>query len=416
MTKKEKLSTEPYKGVRDFFPKDQALLNYLFMTFRTTLERYGYVEYSASILEPAELYRAKGAENEEVAQTQTYTFLDRGEREVTLRPEMTPTVARMVATRRRELGFPLRWYSIPNCFRYERPQRGRLREFWQLNIDILGSKSLAADAEVIEVSHAIMLALGATESDFTIKIGSRNFLNHVIETLGLDEEAGKKLRVLLDRRAKMLADDFVRDIQAIGVASEMLAPETPPEDVSTVLTMLKERGVTNAVFDPSIIRGFDYYTGVVFELFDNHPDNNRSLFGGGRYDNLLALFDDEQVPAVGTAAGDEVLRNFLEVRNLLPPYLPPTKLYLAVASDTSLRGAEVLARTLRLGGVAVALDFGEKKLADQIKTASKHNIPYLLVVGADEIASNTYTVRDLETGSEQKFSGEDLAHFFNTLS
>ncbi len=414
MTKKEKLSTEPYKGVRDFYPEDQAFLNYLFMTFRSTLERWGYVEYNASILEPSELYKAKGSENEEIVSEQTYTFVDRGEREVTLRPEMTPTVARMVAAKRRELGYPLRWYSIPNCFRYERPQRGRLREFWQLNVDIFGSSSLAADAEVIAVSHAIMLALGASQDDFTIKLGSRAFLDQVVETLGLNQDQAKKLRTLLDRRAKMPAGDFERDIAEIGVAIEMLSPEKPPQDVREVMALLEGFGITNAVFDPSIVRGFDYYTGVVFELFDNHPDNNRALFGGGRYDNLLALFDDTDVPAVGVAAGDETLRNFLEVRNLLPTYLPPTKVYIALTSEALVGAALTVASTLRQGNVGVAVDFGEKKLADQIKTATKHKIPYLLVVGEDELASNSFNVKDLETGEEHALSREQLTSFFST--
>ena len=415
MSKKEKLSTEPYKGVRDFYPEDQAFLNYLIATFRRTLERWGYVEYNASILEPSELYKAKGSENEEVVREQTYTFLDRGEREVTLRPEMTPTVARMVAGRRRELGFPLRWYSIPNCFRYERPQRGRLREFWQLNIDIFGSESLAADTEIIAVSHAIMLALGATQNDFTIKLGSRMYLDNLIQTLNFDEAQGKKLLILLDRRAKMPASDFERELGGMGVALPMLSPKNPPQDVLAVLARLEAMGIENAVFDLGVVRGFDYYTGVVFEIFDTDPKNTRSIFGGGRYDNLLALFDDEKVPAVGAAAGDETLHNFLETRNLLPTYLPPTKVYIGLTSESLIAEANKVAEALREGGVAVSVDFGEKKLSDQIKTATKHKIPYLLVVGDDEIKSGSFTVRNLETGDEKKLSQGELSSFFLNL-
>ncbi|HVV15335.1 MAG TPA: histidine--tRNA ligase [Candidatus Paceibacterota bacterium] len=415
MSKKEKLSTESYKGVRDFYPEDQAFLTYLLATMRGVVERYGYVEYHASVLEPAELYKSKGAENEEMVNEQTYTFLDRGGREVTLRPEMTPTVARMVAGKRRELGFPLRWYSIPNLFRYERPQRGRLREHWQLNIDIFGSKSLAADAEVMAVAHAIMTALGAKESDFVIKIGSRNFLDGVVRELGLDEEGGKKLRGLLDRRAKMPAGDFERDIADLGVAAEMLSDEKPPEDVALVLDMLRELGITNAVFDPSIVRGFDYYTGVVFEVFDTHPDNNRSVFGGGRYDGLTQLFDDEALPAVGCAAGDATLRDFLEVRGLLPSYLPTTKVYMAVAGPEFVPEAMKLADALRRENVAVAVDLGEKRLGDQIRTAAKHKVPYVLVVGEDELASGAFKVKDLASGEEKKLSREELASFFLSL-
>ncbi|TSC69377.1 MAG: histidyl-tRNA synthetase [Parcubacteria group bacterium Gr01-1014_56] len=415
MGKKDLLSTEPYKGVRDFYPEDQAFLNYLIATFRGALERWGYVEYNASILEPSEIYKAKGSENEEVVREQTYTFVDRGEREVTLRPEMTPTVARMVAGRRRELGFPLRWYSIPNCFRYERPQRGRLREFWQLNVDIFGSSSLAADAEIIAVSHAIMMALGAKQSDFIIKLGSRMYLDTLMQNLNFDEVQGKKLLILLDRSSKMPAGDFERELGEMGVSLEMLSPKTPPQDVLDVMERLKMMGIENAVFDLGVVRGFDYYTGVVFEIFDTDPKNSRSIFGGGRYDNLLALFDDEKVPAVGAAAGDETLRNFLETRNLMPTYLPPTKVYVALTSESLVKEANKVAETLRQGGVAVSVDFGEKKLSDQIKTATKHKIPYLLVVGENELSSGTFVVRDLVSGEEKSLSRDGLLSFFLNL-
>ncbi|MBC7836642.1 histidine--tRNA ligase [Acetobacteraceae bacterium] len=412
MAKKERLTTESYKGVRDFYPQEQALMNYILLTMRGVAERFGYEEYHASILEPAELYKAKGSENEEIINDQTYTFLDRGGREVTLRPEMTPTVARMVAARRREMGYPLRWYSIPNLFRYERSQRGRLREHWQLNVDIFGSNSLASDAEVIAVAHGVMKAFGATDSDFLIKVGSRNFLDSIVQTLNLSGEDAKKLRGLLDRKDKISNEDFQSDMQALGVAAEMLSPEAPPPDVAEVLGLLREMGVENAVFDPSIVRGFDYYTGVVFEVFDTHPDNNRALLGGGRYDNLTALFDTEPVVGVGFGMGDVTVRDFLAVRGLLPEYLPRTKVYIAVAGAPFVKDAIHLSTALRKENVASALDFGEKKLSDQIKTASKHKIPYLIVVGENEVKSGEYTVKDLETGDEKKLSKTELASFF----
>jgi len=404
MSKSAKLSTDPYKGVRDFYPEDEAFLNYLFAAWRRVCERFGYVEYSASILESSELYKAKGAENEELVNEQTYTFVDRGEREVTLRPEMTPTVARMVAARKRELGYPLRWYSIPNCFRYERPQHGRLREFWQLNIDIFGSQSLAADAEVIALCHATMLELGAAQSDFVVRVSSRKYLNE----LGLGAEAF----ALLDKRDKMPAQEFEAKLRALNIDPGALLPKEPPEDVAEVLEMLKTLGVENAVYDGSIIRGFNYYTGVVFEIFDSHPDNNRSLFGGGRYDNLLSLFSDETLPAVGAAAGDATMKHFLEVRGLLPNYLPPTQVYIGLAQEELLPEAMRLAQELRQAGVRVAQDFGEKKLGDQIRNAAKHKIPYLVVVGQDEVMAGAFGVRNLESGEERHLSRAELPAFF----
>ncbi len=411
MTKREKLSTDSYKGVRDFYPEDQAFLNYFFDTCSNFVEKVGYVEYHASILEPSELYKAKGAENAEMVNEQTYTFTDRGEREVTLRPEMTPTVARMVAAKRRELGFPLRYYSIPNLFRYERPQRGRLREHWQLNVDLFGSRSSYADAEIIGVAYGIMRAFGASEADFVIRLGSRTFLNSIIAEAGLTDESGKQLLALLDRRAKMPTDEFDAALEKLGISKDKLTGEAPAE-IATMIKEFKDSGINNIVFDPSVVRGFAYYSGIVFEVFDTHPDNNRSMFGGGRYDNLTAMFDDEPVPGVGFGMGDATMHNFLEVRGLLPTYVSPTKVYIAIASADLAYQAQSFAGELRKAGVNVAIDFGEKKLGDQIKTAAKHSIPYVLVLGEDELASGQFTVRNLESGEETKLSRTELPPFF----
>lgn len=407
----KKLSTEPYKGVRDFYPEDQALLNYMISTMRQMAEKVGYVEYGASVLESSELYKAKGAENEEMVNEQTYTFVDRGEREVTLRPEMTPTVARMVAHKRRELGFPLRLFCVPNFFRYERPQRGRLREFWQLNVDLFGARSLAADAEILSVAYGIMMSFGAQESDFTIRVGSRAFLNSIIAQIGLNEEQTKRLFGLLDKREKMPREDFLTALSELSVSESQLLPTEPPEELAEMFAQFKEAGLGNIVWDPSIVRGFSYYTGMVFEVFDTHEDNNRSLFGGGRYDNLTALFDDEALPGVGFGMGLETLRIFLETRGLIPPYVPPTKLYIATPSPELSYQVQAFAGELRRAGVNVAVDFGEKKLGDQIKAASKHRIPWCMVVGEDELSRGEFVVRNLETGHEEALPQGALVDF-----
>ncbi len=409
---KDKLSTESYKGVRDFYPEDQQFLNYLLATYRNVAKKFGYAEYHASILEPAELYKAKGADNEELINEQTYTFTDRGGREVTLRPEMTPTVARMVAAKRREFGFPLRLFSIPNVFRYERPQRGRLREHWQLNVDIFGSESFAADAEIIHVAYEIMKAFGAEERDFVIKVGSRAFVNALALELELSEESTIKLVGLLDRKNKMDKDEFESGLAELGVPKEKLEASNVPQDVQAVLGHLGSVGIGNAVFDPSIVRGFAYYTGVVFEVFDTHEDNNRALFGGGRYDNLTALFDNESITGVGFGMGDVTMHDFLAVRNMLPQYQAPTHVYLAVATEAEVEHALVIARELRAEGVNVAVDFADKKLADQIKNAAKNKVPYLIVVGQDEVSSGSFMVRDLVGGHETALSRAELSSFF----
>ena len=411
----KKLPTEPYKGVRDFYPETQAFLNYFLATCRSFVEKVGYVEYGASILEPSELYKTKGVENAELVNEQTYTFTDRGDREVTLRPEMTPTVARMVAAKRRELGFPLRWYSIPNCFRYERPQRGRLREFWQLNVDLFGSRSTAADAEIIGVAYGLMTAFGARESDFTIKVGSRSHIGAIARDAGLSDERLGELFALLDRSAKMSSVDFDAGLEKLGVNKSLLSPHNPPEDIAKMLQDFKGAGINNIEYDPAVVRGFAYYTGIVFEVFDTHPDNNRALFGGGRYDNLTSLFDDEPLPGVGFGMGDETLRIFLELRGLLPAYTPPTQVYMATPAPELAQQVQALAGELRRQGVNVAVDFGERKLGDQIKAAAKHKIPHLVVVGEDELASGQFVVKNLDSGAETPVVREELADFFLTL-
>lgn len=403
-----KLPTEPYKGVRDFYPEDEAVQKFMFDTMRRVVEKCGYVEYNASVLEPAELYKAKGAENEELANEQTYTFLDRGERQVTLRPEMTPTVARMVAAKRRELAFPLRWYSIQNFFRYERPQRGRVREFWQLNIDLFGSNSLYADAEIIGVAYGILIAFGAKESDFVIRVGSRTFLDSFAQERGLSEEQMKKLRRLLDAREKMPRQEYEAGLAELGIEADAFDEVVPPEDISKMLAEFKKAGIGNIVYDPSIVRGFDYYTGTVFEVYDTDPQNKRALFGGGRYDNLLSLFGDEKIPAVGFGMGDVTLRDFLEVRGLIPQFTSTARVYIAVTEPELALDAQTLAGELRRAGINAAIDFGDKKLGDQIKTADKQRIPYLIVVGRDELASREFAVKELATHQETKTSRKEL--------
>ena len=414
MDEKRKLSTEAYKGVRDFYPEDEAVQKHMFSAMRRAVERFGYAEYNASVLEPSELYRGKGAENAEMVNEQTYTFTDRGDREVTLRPEMTPTVARMVAARRRELAFPLRWYSIPNVFRYERPQRGRLREHWQFNVDLFGTRAPGADAEIIAVAHAVMLEMGASPEDFIIRISDRRLLENLFERYELTPEQRTATRMLLDRKDKMPVAEFDENVERIVGESLDIALE-PDANMNDLLARLYELGITNAQFDPAIVRGFDYYTGVVFEVFDTNPENRRALFGGGRYDNLLSLFGDEKIPAIGFGMGDVTARDFLETRGLIPEYVPPARVYIAVATPEDravARAAANIAAVLRGSGINTAIDFGEKKLGDQLRSANKQKIPYCIVVGADELAQDKFTVRNLNTGEEVSFSLADLSGFF----
>lgn len=402
------LPTDPYKGVRDFYPKDMAIQRYIFDTWAKVAESYGYERYDASLLEPSALYKSKGAENEELVREQTYTFTDRGDREVTLRPEMTPTAARMIAGRRRELSFPVRWYSIPNLFRYERPQRGRLREHWQLNCDLFGADHAAADAEMIALAHSILRAFGATEKDFVIYVNDREMLNKYFASLALTEEQTRSMYALLDRKDKI--DTFAHDAEAIlGRAfDESEIASLSSDRLTACLETLTQLGITNVEYKPSIVRGFNYYTGLVFEIYDTDPQNSRALFGGGRYNNLTELFGGDSIPAFGFGMGDVTMRDFLESHELMPTLATGPRVLILTTGEATFTPALVLREALRTAAINCAVDFSTKKLSDQLAKAAKRSVPYVIIVGEDEIATGTYTLKHLDTGEEQRGNIETI--------
>lgn len=374
-------STDPYKGVRDFYPEDMAVQRYIFDTWSKVAESFGYERYDASILEPAELYRAKSSE--EIVNDQTYTFIDRGDREVTLRPEMTPTVARMVASKRRELAFPLRWYSIPNLFRYERTQRGRLREHWQLNADIFGAHDISADVEIINLASHLLKAFGAQDSDFQIRVNDRKTLFAEITAKLIDSERMGDALKLLDSKSKMSSEEYTQKESEL-FSSPISLDSGSNDAVGSILARLSELGVTNASYDPSIVRGFTYYTGTVFEIFDTNPDNRRSLLGGGRYDNLTGLFGGDVIPAVGFGMGDVTMRDFLESHSLLthlPQSLKPgPHVYVVTEEGATPADAARVALLIRERGISVASNLTEKKLGDQLKLAERSGARYALII------------------------------------
>lgn len=424
--KPKKLSTDPYKGVRDFFPEDMAIEKYIFSIWRTVCEKYGYEEYGASVLEPADLYRAKTGE--EIVNEQTYTFIDRGEREVTLRPEMTPTVARMVAARKRDLAFPIRWYSIPNLFRYEQPQRGRVREHWQLNADIFGVESVDAEIEIINMAFDITRAYGVKETDFEIRLNNRKVMNYVTtDVFGLNDEAAQKIFRLIDKKEKLkpemfqaaVAEVFALDPKLRGKDETFLTllnsknfdqfvshlPQTAEEhaglkELRKVIEGLERLGIKNARFDQTLMRGFDYYTGTVFEIFDLNPANRRSVFGGGRYDDLLALFGNEKVSAVGFGAGDVIARDLMETYGTLPKPLPVADIAVCIMGEENAPYALDVAQSLRNKGMRVAVDLTGKKIGDQIKNADKRGIPKVIVIGEEEVKTGKLRTKTLATGVE----------------
>ncbi len=432
---KKRLSTEPYKGVRDFYPDDFAVEKYIFSVWSDTCRKFGYEEYTASILEPAELYRGKTSD--EIVNDQTYTFTDRGEREVTLRPEMTPTVARLIAAKRKTLYFPVRWFSLPNLFRYERPQRGRLREHYQLNADIFGVAGIDAETEIVSLAYEIMRSFGVADGNFEIRINSRKVMNYIIEhLLGQTGEEGKKTAQLIDRRAKMEKEVFEKALSEHLKEKDTLLltllnsknfeefvshlPKVPSleealKEIDSLKASLEALGIMNVVFDQTLMRGFDYYSGIVFEVFDKNPANPRSLFGGGRYDNLLDLFGVEKVPTVGFGMGDVTIHDVLETYDLLPKkFPPPADIYLS-AFDANFKGyVNDIAQNLRRAGVRVVVDYGAGKAGTKVANADRARVPFFALIGEAEKASGHIKVKNLETGKEALLTEDKIAEYIKS--
>lgn len=414
------LSTQNYKGSRDFYPEEKRVQNYIFKIWRQVAESFGYDEYETPLLEPLELYAAKSGQ--EIVNEQTYQFVDRGGRTVAIRPEITPSIARMVAAREQELGYPARLYSIPNCMRYERPQKGRSREFWQLNVDVFGLNNVDAEAEIIRIADGILQKFGASRKMYTIRVNNRELINFMMaQYLRLDAIQTHLMIKLFDRKDKITQEQFYEqaaDIFGAEAAHEGLKKiirltsatsmaELPQEvlsseavnDVRDLFTQLADAGITNAKFDITLMRGLDYYTGIVFEVQDEHPDNNRSIFGGGRYDGLVTLFGAQQMPVVGFGVSDVMVEEFVRGHNLLPDLMSTTDVYIVVLGDV-LKQTQKIASTLRQEGVNVAVDTTHRKIDKQIKSAVKMKIPYLLFVGEQEVANNQYRLKDLHTETE----------------
>jgi len=399
-----KLSTQPYRGARDFYPEDYALQRYIFDTWRKVCQSFGYEEYMTPTIEPIELYSAKTSE--EIVQEQTYSFTDRGERNVTIRPEMTPSVARLVASRQQEWGYPLRLFSIPNCMRYERPQKGRLREFWQLNADIFGVDGIEADIEMIQLADSLMKAFGAKNGSYEIRINSRNLLRDKIES-AQPKVSAEKVTQLIDKRDKINTEDFTAELNAaVHNPDDLLSfvnsndPQDFGEDMNELVASLDALGVSSVVLSPSVARGFDYYTGIVFEVFDTNPENNRSMFGGGRYDNLVGQFGGDSVPTVGFGMGDATLVEFLKSHALVKPghTAASTQLVLSAMGPGFNEATVQFADKLRELGINVATDILDRKRNKKIKTPEKLGVRHVAFIGQEELDSNSFSVEDLQTG------------------
>jgi len=414
-------------GFRDFYPEQLATRNYLIGVWRDVARRYGFVEYDGPPLESLELYTKKSGE--EIV-GQLYAFADKGGREVALRPEMTPTLARMVAARASALRKPIRWFSVPQLFRYERQQRGRLREHFQLNVDIIGEASVAADAELLAVAVDVMRAVGLTSADVRARVSDRRLLTAILEHAGVKtdslaavfaaiDKSGREPRAItLEKIGKIVGDDKTlhsvdrilassRDFEALasqftavpGIAGEL-------EAMREYLRFLDALGVGDWVdFDLSIVRGLAYYTGKVFELFDAKGEM-RAICGGGRYDDLLSTIGDVDLPALGFGMGDVVLTDLLRARSLLPEPKLATEYWVAGDDDSLLAEVMTVAGRLRAKDRSVEYALKSQTLARQLKTASSAGVRSVVLVRRADYEKGTVTVKTLADGSERNLSLE----------
>lgn len=418
-------------GFRDFYPQELAERAYIMGVWRDVAARYAFVEYDGPPLEPLELYTKKSGE--EIV-GQLYNFEDKGGRAIALRPEMTPTVARMVGARANALRKPVRWFSIPQLFRYERQQKGRLREHYQLNVDIFGEASVAADAELVAAALDMMRAFGLGPADVRARVSDRRLLRGVLGAIGAGDDAHEAIFAVIDkveRTPRAVSEEKLQaaglDDEAIGRLFAMLRVRTPAElraTLGVVPRALEERiaemeqyldftqrlGVGEYVqLDLTIVRGLAYYTGIVFELFDAKGEF-RAIAGGGRYDTLLASLGGADLPALGFGMGDVVLGELLRARGLMRAGAKAIDVWVAGGERTvDMQKVMSIAAALRAEGLAVEYSLKPQQIAKQFKAASTAGAKRAVVVplATDAVGGTEYTIRDLDSGEQTKHPDAD---------
>jgi histidyl-tRNA synthetase len=424
------LSKKPYRGTRDFFPADKRLRDYLFESMSKTAESFGLEPYDGPLVEEVELYKAKSGE--ELINDQIYSFHDRGERFVAIRPEMTPTLARMIAQVYRELPKPIRWYSIPNLMRYEKPQKGRLREHWQFNCDIFGAPELLGELEVLGVLVALFENLGANSSHFEILINDKKIVEGLLQNkLELSAEKTNAIYKIIDRSKKvtpealdkMLAeqdlnseqDKILREYLKINEFEELAKKfvtwglQDLTNHMLGFVELCREYGLSEYLtYDPTIVRGLDYYTGIVFEAFDKNPENRRALCGGGSYGGLMQIFGEQPLPGVGFGLGDVTLTDFLKTHQLLPDFSTAhNDIFLTYQTPAGQSPCLQLARELRKRGLKVITGLSPLKIKKVFDLGSKHGASYVSLLGEREIETGSVEIKNLTTKEQHKLKLDD---------
>lgn len=421
------METGSLPGFRDFYPEDLALREHIFTVWREVAARYGFVEYDGPPLEALELYTRKSGD-EIVAQL--YEFEDRGGRDVALRPEMTPSFARMISARAASMPKPIRWFSIPQLFRYERPQRGRLREHFQLNMDIVGTETVAADAEVVCAAIDCLRGFGLGPDDIVARVSDRRLAGAVLRSLGVPENGLLEAFAALDRMGRETDDWVLERLAALGVGGES-GRRALALSGATLAEVSEAYGGEDAVdrwvtrlerffehleaygfaeyarFDAGLVRGLAYYTGLVFEIWERSGEL-RAVCGGGRYDDLLAALGGVDLPAAGFGMGDVVLGELLKERGLAPTHGPQVQDFVVVVSDDVRPLALRLVRGLREAGRRVAFDPDFRGVGRQFKAADQAGAARAVVVGPDEAARGVVLIREMSTGEETERAVSDL--------
>ena len=417
--------TQGVRGTRDFYPEDMRLRNWLFERFHSAARSHGFEEYDAPVLESEELYTRKAGE--EIV-GQLYNFEDKGGRRVALRPEMTPSLARMVMARAGGLALPIKWYSIPQCWRYERTQRGRGREHYQWNVDIWGMNGIEADAELLSVLVQFFDSVGLNSEDLVIRISSRKVLEEVLGSLGLEGEIFAQTCVIVDKMDKLPEDVIEAQLSDLGLSSESIstirsvlgitdleylssALASDSEaliELQTLFSLCDSYGISDWVsFDASVVRGLAYYTGPVFEAHDR-AGNLRAICGGGRYDKLIGTLGGNDLPATGFGFGDMVVMELLAEKGLLPE-LSNGVGDVVFGMGSELRGAAMqVAAKLRSAGRTVDLVLEDKKMKWVFKHAERCGATRLVMVMPDEWAEGKVRIKELDTGEESTVAMEDL--------
>jgi len=417
--------TQGVRGTRDFYPEDMRLRNWLFDNFIAASLLHGFEEYDAPVLEHEELYTRK--QGEEITK-QLYNFHDKGERKVALRPEMTPSLARMVMAKAGSLPMPIKWFSIPQCWRYERTQRGRGREHYQWNVDIWGTTEISADAELISVIVTFFEELGLTSDDIIIRISSRKVLEEVLGSLGVKGDLFAQTCIVVDKMDKLSSEVIKEQLSELGHSDEVISKiqsvlgikdmeslkksldnkSSAILELNTLFDLIDSYGMSEWVeFDASIVRGLAYYTGSVFEAHDREG-KFRAICGGGRYDNLLSTLGGKDLPATGFGFGDMVIMELLSEKGLIPELISGVDdIVLPLSQD--LRDIAVrVAASLRLANRTVDLVLEDKKIKWAFKHAERIGARRLVLLAPDEWSRKMIKVKDLETGEEKEVSLKDL--------